>query len=361
MNPHASELSRNQVPQQSAPDAAAKIVRVQQKSDVVYPSQFGISKEEMDKETELMRPHRAEIKQLTAELYALQEQQPAELRSGIHIRFGEKSGYFAMVPWTASETELSEAELESVKQEQGVDGEAAEQIAAMKKLKKDIGGVGITSRNIEDVNRMFTSEFPALLAWADKITVIGNGLSILPLEIKQTHPDKTVVGGDLLNYRLVLRDLNMFIQMWQRQFPQLPLPSYITKTKEVVTQLLDNEQLLDQFTVAQPYRFSSANSAEGIPTELLDTNLALNIMGPPLTTLHQQLAMLEPGNGVLLSVFEVNENDVPDGWRVIRLARHKDGVQQLTKNVLFVPQEIINPALATLVQRIETENGERPD
>lgn len=325
--------------------------------EVVYPTQFGLSQAELRREKEQLDPLSAEISLFTNQFYLQQLVLPPRLRSGLHIRFLESATAFGLQPLTDNRTELSLEDIQSVMTQLGVSHERAASYLALRKIKKDIGGINITSRSYQKIHNLFGDVMDLLVRWASRISVIGNGLSRFPEQLSQDHPDKQVVAADLLHYRFALRDLNLYLTQWAMRFPQLPIPLYLQAARQEITGLLDAERQLPNLELAPPFRFSSDD--EPAPAFLRDTSLEVNVMGPPFTTIRQQLSALTPGRGVLLSVYDGPRDALPAGWRLIRLRHRHEGQEKPTKNVLIVPTEVEDEELRQLISLIDAEYSDQ--
>ena len=179
-----------------------------------------------------------------------------------------------------------------------------------------MGGYGIRMRSLDEIDAFLPGAKERLLTEPGKIVIMGNGLSIAPLEVYKIRQasgntsDITVV--DLLNYRVLLRDLDSLKHSLDTAHVSM---ASINIGSQNCRQLLDAERLGEIRLIS--YAFGSGST----PPEVQHADLAINVMGPPPSTLEEQLQCLNP-DGELLSKNIGDDPIVPKGYTV-RMIRSK--------------------------------------
>lgn len=165
--------------------------------------------------------------------------------------------------------------------------------------KQHIGGANITKRNLESLDKLMV----AFIAKKQpkKIVFIGNGFSKAPAQIKDVLPKTQVVIGDLFNYSKLEKAFAAWIKIIKQNYGYIP--STIQEIYENIT------ALQKKTTITPPFKFSHNGGVHQLPRDFLNSDIVVNYMGPPISTLQQQLAMLKSG-GYLFVFFDNTGNSL---------------------------------------------------
>ena len=185
-----------------------------------------------------------------------------------------------------------------------------------------IGFSGIYARSLYEMEKQAVGISSVLWNETGKIEFWGNGLSPVPWEVVNpvlANPDLTspVIVNDRFDYRLIAADIDTIINTLQEQ--ELPVPSYLLWYQQCAASLLlgmDSGLLMPvQHTIGE------ANT----PAVLHDAALAINIYGPPESTLRDQLSLLAPGGKLIIATnFPIEQ--VPYGYALLGYMNNLYGV-----------------------------------
>jgi hypothetical protein len=280
-------------------------VPVRQVRSVVYPGQYEVSG------IEAYRPYSKRIQTLITEFHH------EEPKTGLRITFSENNLMFALVP-QLSETVMLRREDTIAKSEHEVE------FQALLEAKKGIGGIGVTARNLASIRKNFGETLDQILEkpGVQNVTFLGNGLSQAPLELSREFAAKGrelhVSLVDLFSYQDFLQSLHNLEERWHAAFAeeQLALHPQLALFKDLARQIVDGE-----VSVAPKYRFQVEQSAfTELPEEIQNTQVVINVMGPPFLTIADQLRVFsDDGPAYLLTVVDVEEVVMPPGWERLDL------------------------------------------
>jgi len=161
----------------------------------------------------------------------------------------------------------------------------------------NIGGLCVCGREIEEINSYIPGVKDALNEETDKIVILGNGTSNLPVDLarrfKEGNLRERPVIVDLFDYDKLLVDHYRLQSLFAAK--GLPAPS--------VDQDLESLEgivfAIKKGTItAVNYKVGSGDP----PQNLKNASLILNFFGPPSSTLPEQLDLLKVG-GKLFSQF----------------------------------------------------------
>ena len=278
---------------------------VKQRVGVVYPRQYPVEG------VQKYQPYVQIINRLVEEFNR------AASRIGLRIIFSEKQLLFSLVPELPASV-LLPSELLIGKTQQELDFEA------LRKANEGIGGIGVTARDLKSIHKSFGSYFEDVLMneHVRKVTFVGNGLSLAPLELAQQcrvqGKQLEVAVVDLFSYQALNEALSALEKSWQLEFPvnSLHLHPQLELFRELVSSLLAGEVIVSpkyRFQVEPPSGESSVNAA--LPAEIQDSQVVVNYMGPPFSTIIDQLRIFSASGPVyLLTVVDVEEVQIPPGW-----------------------------------------------
>ncbi len=157
-----------------------------------------------------------------------------------------------------------------------------------------LGGCGVTARTIESTEEIMPGIQDRLDMERGKIVFPGNGLSNVPLIISGKYDERIVkappVIVDILDYQLLEQELSRV----KSELDTAGLGYLLTEHLDKLGALNGAHRAGKLLTVN--YFFGK----EAVPKELTNANLVVNCMGPPLTSISEQLFLLAP-NGELYS------------------------------------------------------------
>ncbi|MBN2015448.1 hypothetical protein JW766_01310 [Candidatus Dojkabacteria bacterium] len=175
------------------------------------------------------------------------------------------------------------------------------------------------------------TEFPGILERIErergKILFLGNGLSDIPLIpaalLSKGILDQPATIVDVFDYMLLKDDIYAVYELLKGNGP-IPQNLWYILNKTV---FLCNAISLGRLKVIQ-YCFGTSN----IPAELLNSNLVVNLWGPPITTLHEQLALLTVGGELYLKGIETRHLVLSAEFEFTPLAKGVGGIIQRIAN-----------------------------
>lgn len=176
-----------------------------------------------------------------------------------------------------------------------------------------IGGIGVTSRFVEDNDKDTPGLLDLLKCTNGKIIFLGNGLSDYPLETAERHKagellDVPIVV-DVFDYREMHREIESLIEILRQN--SIAPPPLLLKKYERLTQMIkmaeDGHLKFVQHIIGHNQTFP----------EILNCDLAVNAFGPSINCLQQQLELLNLGGKLCIYHLEapslLHEN-IPDGF-----------------------------------------------
>jgi hypothetical protein len=162
-----------------------------------------------------------------------------------------------------------------------------------------IGGYTITSRTLARLERELPGVKEKITSQAGRIVFFGNGFSLAPLEaLTQAEPGRTpqIVIADAIDYRQAQLDLAKLKASFEAKLVEAP-PD-LTSTLERCNLLLD----ADASGMIQLVHHVIGSTEP--PEVITSADLAVNIFGPPTSTINEQLACLKP-DGTLYIAYRV--------------------------------------------------------
>lgn len=189
------------------------------------------------------------------------------------------------------------------------------------------GGKEIKGRTLQEYDAELPGISERLLNEVGKVIFIGNGFSDVPLTRIANENNQNLgstIVCDLHDYRLVGEDLRFLETLFERQ--QIINP--------FIRQLRNVEALLDAAANGKLSLVSHYVGSSPVPPLLSDADLAINVWGPPYTTVEEQVKMLRAGGELWINA-PIRESDCPNipvrcimipetgsqikGYRVIRI------------------------------------------
>ncbi len=164
-----------------------------------------------------------------------------------------------------------------------------------------VGGLGITTRSIEEINRLMPYVADELLQEKGKILFLGNGLSCAPLSVAENNPTATIIINDIFDYILIQQDLHN-ISKGLRHNELIDIFAAERHAVKAINAYIRTGQIH-----CCNYQFGKNN----LPEELLDARLAINCHGPPFSTLDEQLQTLTIGGKLFRTRQQYNEESYP--------------------------------------------------
>jgi hypothetical protein len=172
----------------------------------------------------------------------------------------------------------------------------------------DIGGVGVTARNMERLESVLPGVTEELMQEPGKIVILGSGLSTAPLDIlDQRGPDnqpEDLVLLDAMDYAALKADLDGLRDVLEQHLIEQPpsLTTYREKCDALLAAAEGGKVKLVQHVVG----------AGEMPAAAREASLVVNTFGPPEHTLRDQLDALAPGGRLYASGFSVPGEVVED-------------------------------------------------
>jgi hypothetical protein len=170
--------------------------------------------------------------------------------------------------------------------------EKQEMISAgrLQKSRENIGGFGITTRNLLELETVIPGITQELLSEKGRIVFIGNGLSTAPVEILQKMDPNTapeIVLVDLFEYSALYQDLLRLRNLFQENGIPWPgdLDDYLAKATALVGPITRGKVKTIR------YVFGDGNP----PEQIREADLMVNSYGPPKSTMCEQIHCLKRG------------------------------------------------------------------
>lgn len=149
------------------------------------------------------------------------------------------------------------------------------------------GGVGITNRTIGQVEGIF----PGLMnTGGKKIVFIGNGASTVPLYFADAV--HSVIINDAFPIKPLyddLREIKRFSLQNNSPFPFLPIFESL-------------ERLLEGIRNGRLRKITHIFGTGNPPSAMGEADIIVNCHGPPISTLNEQLSLLDPGGSLFLNL-----------------------------------------------------------
>ena len=154
--------------------------------------------------------------------------------------------------------------------------------------RKKVGGLGVTSRPLKEINDLVPGIDERLRTEPGKIVFLGNGLSLAPLEVLAQRIDNPdIVIQDAFDYRRLRDDLaGLQAALAAQGMRAVGVDAHLARCQTLVDAIDAGRLRAEAF-------FFDGNSP--LPDNLQGASLALNIVGPPPQTTAQQLTCLAPG------------------------------------------------------------------
>lgn len=194
--------------------------------------------------------------------------------------------------------------------------------SAADRKRKDLigGGMAITSRTLADVENTFPSITERLDRTRGKIVFLGNGFSDVPLLYAERYEQKLLeeptVVADLVNYPFALTRLEWLKQSLQESGFAFPFENQLATTRRLVTAASYGDLQLVQWLLGH----------EAVPEIVKEAELAINVFGPPVETLPDQLKILKR-QGVLVTTYR--SSTVPEGFADTTLFGKYHGIERV--------------------------------
>lgn len=154
---------------------------------------------------------------------------------------------------------------------------------------ENVGGIGITGRNLTDIEEIIPGVTEELLTQTGKIIFLGNGLSTAPVEILEVQHGALpeVVVLDMFDYRKLLLDLQALKQSFFEEGMSFPadLSDYLLKCSQIVKEIDAGRVKAVEYSLGDGQ----------LPEEAKGADLAINSYGPPNSTFHEQVSCLKVG------------------------------------------------------------------
>jgi hypothetical protein len=151
---------------------------------------------------------------------------------------------------------------------------------------KGIGGIGITARTIEEIEKEIPGITSRLYSERGKVAFIGNGFSNVPVEyaLRQGHKlGEAPIIIDMFDYEKVYVDLKrLSIELAQKDVDRTFIEHNLKCVKEIF-KAIQREHIR-----SVKYFFGDKK----LPSVLQNCSLVINCFGPPISTLDEQLDML---------------------------------------------------------------------
>jgi hypothetical protein len=153
-----------------------------------------------------------------------------------------------------------------------------------------IGGYGMTRRTLESIGNILPGVKDQIQTVRGKIVFLGNGFSLAPLEaLEHAGSNKPeIVVADAVDYRQLQYDLARLKAAFDAGLVEPP--SLLLDTLERCNLLLD-AQAAGSIKLVQ----HTVGGDTPLPQAMQGAQLAVNVYGPPMSTVDQQLECLSPG------------------------------------------------------------------
>ncbi|HET8670123.1 MAG TPA: hypothetical protein VFM05_05685, partial [Candidatus Saccharimonadales bacterium] len=160
---------------------------------------------------------------------------------------------------------------------------------------KGIGGAGITHRQLSRLEQEIPGIQEVLMSTAGKVVFLGNGLSTAPLELLELRRDNApeIVLVDAIDYRLLQTDLHRLQASFDAALIESPpsLRNALVRCNLIVKAESEGRLRIVSHIIGDP----------GLPPEARDADIAVNVYGPPLTTIDEQLLTVKPEGKLYIS------------------------------------------------------------
>jgi len=164
----------------------------------------------------------------------------------------------------------------------------AEEVKELKSS-KGIGGIGITARTIEEIEKEIPGITSRLYSEKGKVAFIGNGFSNVPVEYSLKHDSRledTPIIVDMFDYEKAYMDLKrLSVEIAHTDIDKKFINHNLICAKEIF------KAIQREYIRSVTYFFGDKKP----PSVLKNCSLVVNCFGPPISTLDEQLDMLMVG------------------------------------------------------------------
>jgi hypothetical protein len=169
------------------------------------------------------------------------------------------------------------------------------------KARENIGGLGITNRSLQETYDAVPPLKDLLATEHGKVLVLGSGFSELPLELAKMYKNGQLterpVIVDLFDYRYAYNDLVKLKGLFQDAKISFPFDTSLAYLDNIAKALDEESLSAVRYKIGDNRLFFLLQNA----------SLAINVAGPPLSTMNEQLATLKVG-GKLVSDIDVTKD-----------------------------------------------------
>lgn len=155
-----------------------------------------------------------------------------------------------------------------------------------------VGGRGVTRRNWQQLESNFDQTLNERISVADSIIFFGNGLSLVPLDIKQRFPEKRVSIVDMVDFSELA---NFYLN--NSDLINSVIKSYPEYASDLLSFFKNALELVEAEKRGEIRIFHHSLGASHIDMGMYD--LGINCYGPPIDTLDEQLMSIAPNGSIL--------------------------------------------------------------
>jgi hypothetical protein len=167
-----------------------------------------------------------------------------------------------------------------------------------------VGGFDLTHRTVAEMETILPGLEKRIRNSQGKVVILGNGLSLAPLEIvnlNKNKKDSPVIIVDFINYKSLLQDLENLQERFRENGLAFPdkYKADLNLSKKLANSIDSGEIMFVNYFIG----------GSVVPNEIKDASLVINIYGPDETSQEEQISLLAPG-GVLIvnEVFEASND-----------------------------------------------------